>query len=115
MVAVRPAHSYWAGLDGVLVLYSLFFCKCLGGQLIRKRRHNRPAGIAAPYLKPRPVLGDDVCAHALSMARTKPRPKRDRLQTIQSSKTDPLRWFIPQSKPLTRQSGRRASPNISTP
>jgi hypothetical protein len=71
------------GLDGVLVLYPLFFCKCVGGQLIRKRRDNRPAGVAAPYLKPRPVLGDDVCAHALSMAWTKPGPKRDRLRIIQ--------------------------------
>ena len=66
-----------------MVLYPLFFCKCLGGQLIRKRRDNRPAGVAALYLKPRPVLGDDVCAHALSMALTKPRPKRDRLRIIQ--------------------------------
>jgi hypothetical protein len=104
------------GLDGVLVLSPLLFCKCLGGQFIRKRRDNRPAGVAAPYLKPCPVLGDDVCAHALSMARTKPRPKRG--PSVNHSVPSKLTHYVGDSSRRPHQRpdnlGRRASPNIPT-
>jgi hypothetical protein len=72
-------------------MVSWSFTRCFSANvsaasLFEKRRDNRPAGVAALYLRPRRVLGDDVCALALSMARTKPRPERDRLRISVPSK-----------------------------
>jgi hypothetical protein len=47
----------------------LFFCKCLGGQLIRESCDHRPVLVSEPYSEHGPVLCNNVSAHDIHLNR----------------------------------------------